>query len=137
LGARGKPALATAPKRTRLEFNLSHSGDLALFAFARSPVGVDVEVARPGVDVIALAGRVFGPEQVERLKSLGLPEREREFLRAWVRHEAVLKCRGAGIGTPADERGLWLAELDVGSEAAAAVALEGVPEELCLWDWAS
>ena len=142
VGAHGKPALLINPTRAddagaRLCFNLSHSGDLALFALSRAPVGVDVEVVRPGIDVIALAERALGHAEAERLRQLPAPKQSLEFLRAWVRHEASLKCRGSGLGARVDKRGLWLADLDVGSGAAAAVALDGTPEKLCLWEWAA
>jgi 4'-phosphopantetheinyl transferase len=140
VGARGKPALLHEPARTdaaeaRLCFNLSHSQDLALYAFARTQVGVDVEVARPGIDAIALAERVFGHGEGGRLRRLPESARAREFLRAWVRHEASLKCYGSGLGASAGRHGLWLAELEVGTGAAAAVALDRAPRQLCLWEW--
>jgi len=119
-GEHGKPRLAGDEQ---LFFNVSHAGDLALFAFASRDVGVDVELPRPAVDVMAVAERTFGRSEAERLKSLDPAEREREFLRAWVRHEAALKCRGSGIGGEVDESGLRVTELDVGPKAAAAVAI--------------
>ena len=122
-----------------MSFNLSHSGQLALYAFTETgAVGVDVEVARRPIDEIAIAARTFGPAEARRLGGLDPAIREREFRRAWVRHEAELKCRGTGIGGP--EAGLggrepWTAELEVGPRAAAAVAAEHPPRELCCWDW--
>jgi 4'-phosphopantetheinyl transferase len=150
LGRHGKPALLVESARSqerddpsahaddsgaRLCFNLSHSGDLALYAFSRIQVGVDVEVARPGIDPIALAERALGYKEAERLRQMPDAERGSEFLSAWVRHEAALKCRGTGLGRPAEENELWLADLDVGGNAAAAVARVEKPEELHLWDW--
>lgn len=140
VGAHGKPALLREPARTddtgaQLCFNLSHSGDLALYAFAETRVGVDIEVAKPGIDAIALAERVFGRDEVERLQGLSESARAREFLRAWVRHEASLKCHGSRLGARVETRGLWLAELDVSADAAAAVALDKAPTQLCLWEW--
>src|SRR5450432_864531 len=46
-GAHGKPALEGA---TSLQFNLSHSGEAAVFAFGRMELGVDIERIRPDVD---------------------------------------------------------------------------------------
>jgi 4'-phosphopantetheinyl transferase len=133
-GPHGKPALLSGS--VSLHFNVSHSEDLALYAFAKIPVGVDVEIERPGIDAIALAERAFDRDQADRLRRLPAGERERAFLRVWVRHEASLKCRGDGLGAYLDQSGLWLTDIDVGSGAAAAVALDGTPEELCLWEWA-
>jgi hypothetical protein len=91
------------------------------------------------VDVLALAARAFGPAEAERLRRLDPDSREQEFRRAWVRHEAALKCLGTGIGAaPAAEAGRrspWIAELDMGAGAAAAVALTAAPSEMRCWEW--
>ena len=135
-GAHGKPALLDDP----LSFNISHSGQLALYAFAQGgAVGVDVELVRRPIDEVAIAARAFGPAEARRLEALEPAIREREFLRAWVRVEAELKCRGTGIGAGNegprdDDPWLWLAELEVGPRAAGAVALEHPPRELRCWD---
>jgi 4'-phosphopantetheinyl transferase len=137
-GPHGKPGL---PPPSPLSFNLSHSGELALFAFTTAgSVGVDVEVARRPIDTLALAGRVFGAGAAAHLERLEGTEREEEFLRLWVRHEASLKCLGTGMGgaeagTPAGGPAPWVADLKIGGRAAAAVALDAAPEELCCWDW--
>jgi len=126
-GPHGKPDLA-APAAP-LRFNLSHSAEVALYAFATDvPVGVDIEVRRRPIDPIGLARRALGPEEACRLAVLDPALREREFLRAWTRHEAILKCLGVGIATPEGDREgppVWVAELDVGPDAAAAVAVQG------------
>lgn len=137
-GAHGKPELEQTPARgLQLSFNLSHSGTLALYAFALGEaVGIDVEVARRPLDEVAIAARLFGPGEAGRLQGLEQGEREREFLRAWVRKEAKLKCRGSGISAGTDEEGVtWIAELSVGPRAAAAVACERPPRQLLYRDW--
>lgn len=128
-GPNGKPALAG---RGSLEFNLSHSGSTGLLAFALdNPVGVDVELPERKVrDALGAAGRVLGEEEAERLRRLPEDERDLEFLRAWVRHEAALKCVGEGLGTAVDPAGLWIREVDVGPDAMAAVALVREPREV-------
>jgi len=135
-GAHGKPALAEQP--TRCFFNVSHSGDVGLFAFSlNTAVGVDIELAQRDRDLLALATRIFGREQGQRLSGLAPSIREREFLRMWVRYEARLKCDGSGIGGPSgDGPEPWLAELDVGPRAAAAVAAGREPSQLCCWNFA-
>jgi 4'-phosphopantetheinyl transferase len=135
----GKPVLADDPQE--LHFNLSHSGDLALYAFSATvSVGVDVELERRHVDVLAVAARTFGPAEAERLRGLDPSVRRREFLRAWVRHEAELKCLGVGIGgADVDLAGPrpWIAELDAGPRGAGAVAAGCEPLEIRHWEWAS
>jgi 4'-phosphopantetheinyl transferase len=138
LGEHGKPMLATAGAKL-LHFNLSHSGDLALYAVSgERAVGIDVEVTRRQVDELAIAARVLGEAEAARLGAIDPETRTREFLRAWVAHEAAVKCRGTGLGRRSEDSpaaGLWTAELDVGPGAAAAVVAEERPSELCLWEW--
>lgn len=130
-GERGKPSVVAGDG---VEFNLTHSGGLALLAFAReNPVGVDVELAGRVRDPLAVAEREFGQEEAERLRALDSVQLEPEFLRLWVRHEAALKCRGEGLGGDDAPGGLVLVDLDVGSGAAAAVALEREPDSVSQW----
>ncbi len=154
IGEHGKPALvrdadespAARPPSSadsagppELSFNMSHSGQLALYAFnADGAVGVDVEAARRPIDDLAIAARILGATEARHLQALDPATRRREFLRAWTRHEAELKCLGVGIGgAPADAggRGLWVAELELGPGAGAAVAAERPARELRCWDW--
>lgn len=150
VGRHGKPRLAGDGWRA-LSFNLSHSQQLALYAFAAvGSVGVDVELARvkgpqAAGDRVALARRTFGEQEARRLLALHPAARELKFLRLWTRHEAELKRRGTGIGAASaadrvDEEAReqpWIVELDVGARAAAALAVErGSAAELRLWEWA-
>jgi len=136
---RGKPTLA---ELATVSFNLSHSGALAAYAFcADAAVGVDVERDRRALDEIAIAARVLGDATAARLRALADPRaRRREFLRAWTRYEAELKCLGMGIGAGAGAAdsptaGLWVAELDLGPQAAGAVACAREPRMLRRWAW--
>jgi 4'-phosphopantetheinyl transferase len=141
LGPHGKPALACAEDlpTTDLCFNLSHSGGLALYAVTLGhAVGIDVEAPHRRIDELAIAARVLGREQARRLTELDPQSRTREFLRAWVAHEAAVKCLGLGLAAPTEGRpqnGLWTTQLDVGPDFAAAVAVDGGRCELRRWEW--
>jgi 4'-phosphopantetheinyl transferase len=124
--AGGKPVLRSERAPC---FNLSHSGDVAVYALARHPVGVDVELMRAADaarrrDHVALARRAFGVPVAERLAGSAEDTQEREFLRLWTRHEAALKLAGGGIGAGVDHApaDAWIVELDLGSVVVAAVA---------------
>jgi hypothetical protein len=142
IGPHGKPALAGvgAPP---LQFNMSHTRGLALYAIAReTAVGVDVERPRPGIDTVRLARRFITAREADRLAELAPVERDAAFLKAWVRHEATVKCLGTGIGsakleTLAPGDWPWVAELDPGDGAAAAVAASVPPETVRRWRWRS
>ena len=67
----------------------------------------------------------------------GTLDDEKKFLRAWTAYEARLKCAGSGIGglpQPQLEEA-WVAELEVGTRAAAAVAARRGPRDLRTWAW--
>jgi 4'-phosphopantetheinyl transferase len=140
-GTQGKPGLdAETQPDTDLRFNSSHSGALALYVVTVGhEVGVDIEVARRQVDEVAVAARVLGREQASHLARLDPQARRREFLRAWVAHEAAVKCRGTGLTAPSQRPlagELWTAELDLGPRAAAAMAVDGRGWcDLVLWEW--
>lgn len=137
-GPHGKPVLAGAGS---IHFNLSHSGEIALYALALGrDVGVDVELPRRAVDHVTIARRVLGDREADHLATLDPAHREREFLRGWVRWEAVLKCRGTGIGAadaPAAGPDPWVHDLDVDPPAAAAVAVDGGPCQVRCWQWSA
>lgn len=139
-GPHGKPHL-TGDQAVR--FNLSHSGNDALFAFTSAgEVGVDIERMAP-VDPLELAQTCFS--EAERAELCALPPNQRStaFFHGWVRKEAVIKADGRGVSMGLDTfsvtlRGRarvaeappgyplarWrLQSLDVGARAHAAVAV--------------
>jgi 4'-phosphopantetheinyl transferase len=123
--AGGKPRLAEAPGR--LSFNLSHSGGLALVAVAPGgvEVGVDVERLRPRRDLVRLAARWLpGADAAAVADAASDDERERRFYAAWTRHEARVKCTGAGLGGPPPGDEIVARQLEVGAGYAAAVAFD-------------
>lgn len=92
----GKLHLFNSPGQ--LEFNLSHSHDLALFAFSRqAPVGIDVEWLGREVATAEIAGRYFSRLEQDQLNDLPAEERPRGFMECWTRKEAYLKARGSGL----------------------------------------
>lgn len=98
-GAFEKPRLAGDGP----QFNLSHSGSLALFAFTDDvEIGIDVE--RDHVDFARerIAERFFSPAEVRVLRSLPEPLQPYAFLTCWTRKEAFIKARGDGLSLPLD-----------------------------------
>ncbi len=99
VGSKGKPALASERNPLALEFNLSHSGNLALYAFSRSrPVGIDVEALHPERDIEKIADEFYTPREAASIKELPEPERLLAFFTCWTRKEAYLKAHGEGLG---------------------------------------
>lgn len=95
----GKPSILGAP----LDFNLSHSADIAVFAFTSGcAIGVDVEQVRPMPDMIPIARRLFAKEECADLLSTPAAERNHAFFRCWTRKEAFIKAAGQGLSYPLD-----------------------------------
>jgi 4'-phosphopantetheinyl transferase len=125
LAPSGKPRLAREPDR--LAFNLSHSGGLALIAVAPggTEVGVDVERLRPRRDLARLAERWLPAADAAAVAAADAAEREAVFYAAWTRHEARVKCTGAGIAGAAPGPEVLAHQLEIDAGYAAAVAFEG------------
>ena len=97
----GKPSLTGAHESTRLRFNLSHSGNLAIFAFVLDRnVGVDIERVRTDIEVDAVAHRFFSSCERLALASLPVSEKYLGFFNCWTRKEAFVKAVGQGLSLP-------------------------------------
>lgn len=96
-GPTGKPSLAS----NALDFNISHTEGVAVFAFARRcELGVDVERIRALPDMMEIAGRFFCRGESEELTGLPDGDRERAFFDCWTRKESYIKATGNGLSTP-------------------------------------
>jgi 4'-phosphopantetheinyl transferase len=102
VNAFGKPAL-DASFASSLEFNLSHSGGWALFAFAWDRrVGVDIELCRSEVNFAALADSVFSSKERQFLRLMPAAYRAPAFYACWTRKEAYIKAQGQGMSLALD-----------------------------------
>ena len=103
--AYGKPALASHHSGADVRFNLSHSGDMALYAVARSrEVGVDIEWTGRRLDQPEqIAERYFSPAEREALRKLPEAQKRRGFFHAWTRKEAYIKAKGKGLYLALDQ----------------------------------
>jgi phosphopantetheinyl transferase len=123
----GKPRLSR--EAGRLSFNLSHAGGLAMVAVAPggTEVGVDVERLRPRRDLVRLAERWLPAADAAAVAAADEGGREAAFYAAWTRHEARVKCTGAGLAGPAPGPEVIAHQLRVDDGYAAAVAVAGTP----------
>lgn len=90
----GKPSL---PAEIGLYFNLTHSHDLILYAFASEPVGIDIEFTDRKVDFDPVMRRFFSEREREDWRNNSIPSAAEAFFRGWTRKEAFLKATGEGI----------------------------------------
>ena len=102
-GPHGKPELASTGLAQGLGFNMSHSGDVILYAVARGrSIGIDVEHERPRSNFMRIAERFFSVEECEALHAFPDRDRPSAFFRWWTRKEAYVKARGDGIAAGLD-----------------------------------
>ena len=112
-GRFGKPALRGEPS---CAFNMSHSNELAVYAFAPDgDIGVDVELLREMSDTDGLARHHFTAAEQAELARAPACDRTFAFLCGWTRKEACLKAIGCGLQVNPDsfEVGVCLDRRDV------------------------
>lgn len=111
---RGKPHVADGQNRGNLRFNLSHSGDIAVYAFALdNEVGIDIEVADKRRNSLNISRSYFTDSETRSLEEIGTQEeREVGFLKLWTRKEACIKCTGDGLGVKLDSFDVSRATID-------------------------
>lgn len=102
VGPHGKPELTPTCNPAGIHFNISHSGNLALYAVGTVAVGIDVERVKPTTDIVSLARRWFTPGENRGLNQLPLRLRPDGFYAAWTRKEAYFKARGYGLSHGVD-----------------------------------
>lgn len=153
-GPQGKPSIAVSLDGMTLNFNLAHSGGVALFAVGyETEIGIDVEEIRAEFMKDNIAGRFFSVAEVAQLASLPREMQLQGFFSCWTRKEAFLKAKGVGLTQALDQFSVtvsphdharlletkwdphevsrWsLQSIDVGSDLAAAVAVGGSPRQV-------
>lgn len=99
--SRNKPGLGVPYADSGICFNVAHSGEVALLAFARRrEVGVDVEQIRRDIDIDAIARRFFSPHEQKQLAGVASEDKVEAFYRCWTRKEAYVKAKGEGLFLP-------------------------------------
>ncbi len=102
-GENGKPFLHPDHGNGELQFNMTHSRQMALYAITQGrAVGVDVEYRRRLADGGQIAKRFFSPDEA-KLVSGAPDEQQRVFFQIWTRKEAYIKAIGLGLAQPLAE----------------------------------
>lgn len=129
-GPRGKPALSRRFADSGLRFNVSHSEEVAVYAFALGrEVGIDVEAIRLPRDADDVAARFFSRSEYEAYRALDRRDRPQGFFNCWTRKEAFIKARGDGLHYPLDRFDVSLTP----GEPANILRVEGTRGEDCEW----
>jgi 4'-phosphopantetheinyl transferase len=155
----GKPAISDDQNDRALNFNLSHSAGLALYAITRGRVvGIDVEYIREDFATLDIAEHFFSKDEVRSLRAAPACRRTEAFFNCWSRKESYIKAIGMGVSYPldgftvslapdiapallkvdADEREptRWqMYEIKAGEGYAASLIVENPPVTLKRWQW--
>jgi 4'-phosphopantetheinyl transferase len=84
-----------------LRFNLSHSGSVAFYVFARGrEVGCDIEWRRPEFAQEGVAELFFSPRELRSLYAVPRRDWVEAFFNCWTRKEAFIKALGFGVFYP-------------------------------------
>lgn len=94
-GEFGKPAVSGEKE---IKFNLSHSGDVALFSFTRQrEIGVDIEQIKPDCINQAMLDQTLTEQEKNFYYALSVESRSEFFFECWTRKEAYMKACGLGL----------------------------------------
>lgn len=126
----GKPAITENFGNGTIQFNLSHSNGVALFAFTRDrKIGVDIEYIHDISDMEQIAERFFSINENKVLRSLPKLKKREAFYNGWVCKEAFVKALGCGLSRPLDRFDVSL----VPGEPAKLLRIQGDSREASRW----
>jgi 4'-phosphopantetheinyl transferase len=155
----GKPFLAPEFSSCPLNFNVSHSGSMALYAITRNmEIGVDVEHVRSDFKYEEIAERFFSANEVAIFRTIPAEKKLSAFYNCWTRKEAYIKAHGKGLSLPLDsfdvsfapwepsislvikdepqQSSHWtLLDLQPGLSYVGALAVKGIGCRFRYWDW--
>ncbi len=132
----GKPELADAFEGGLLQFNVSHSDGVVVYAVTRGrAVGIDIERVRESFDYQEIERQFFKKNEPSDFQSMSA----HAFFRRWTRSEALAKAMGKGLDqfsmAVEEKKGWTVMELDPIPGFVTAVAVEGEFCTLECFEW--
>lgn len=132
-GPYGKPALVQAQGMPTINFNMSDSQGLALYAITGDrQVGVDLEWHRPlTTDVERMLTSVCSEREMVSLRACPRWRWKEAFFICWARKEAYLKAIGEGLNRPPETVEVTLTPW----ETARLIAVDGNYQDTARWSY--
>src|SRR5262249_53602429 len=96
----GRPRVCQ-PSFGDLDFNVAHSGGIAVCLVGRGIIGVDVEDLFRRV-LLYVVDQYFSATEVQSLMQQPTQLRTRRFYEYWTLKESYIKARGLGLSLPLD-----------------------------------
>jgi 4'-phosphopantetheinyl transferase len=149
----GKPSLQGEKSDFGLQFNLSHSREQVLYAISLDlTIGVDLEWRNPNLQYLELANRICTANEWEVFKTLSATQQQDRFFKIWTRKEALIKYFGDRLfdellsyevtmpstfcdWVETQGQQVWLQDLDLWDDFAAAIALTRPPQQIQTYCW--
>ncbi len=129
-GPYGKPALVAQREGDGIHFNVSHSQDQVLYAFAQGRrVGIDLEYVRHLPESGDIVERYFSSRERSVFRALAPDARVEAFYRGWTCKEAYIKATGHGFEIAPDRFDVAIAP----GEPARLVNVSADPAEARRW----
>lgn len=93
----GKPFVSPIVD-SELNFNLSHSDNIGIFAFTtKYQIGIDIEKIKDIDNIDEIMRLVFTPNEISLFKNLSIETKTDLFYRLWTAKEAFMKAIGRGF----------------------------------------
>ena len=99
----GKPVIQNTCRGDPLQFNISYSNEMVLFAFTRGRlIGVDIEFIKSIPDMDAIVESCFSSNENAEFNALPIKKRQEAFYHCWTQKEAFVKAIGDGLSRSLD-----------------------------------
>jgi 4'-phosphopantetheinyl transferase len=94
----GKPEIITAQNKQNIQFNISHSENIALIAICKNKhIGIDIEQVRDLKDYQKISERFFSKKENQAVLKEPIKNQIKTFFQIWTRKEALIKASGKGL----------------------------------------
>jgi len=97
-GEQGKPSVLEELNPEKIQFNLSHSNNMAILAVCKKhSLGIDIEYAQRKTDWSGISKRFFTQKEQQQFFTLNEATQKDAFFQIWTRKEAHMKVTGMGL----------------------------------------
>ena len=129
-GQNGKPFIISNSELSSIRFNISHSGDVVVYAFVLdTEIGIDIEKVCNIDDCMAIAKSFFSSTEIDDLQKVSRESLLEAFYSCWTRKEAYIKAKGQGLGIPLNQFSVSVRP----DLSPALVSTEFAPDEAAQW----
>ncbi len=102
-GKYGKPFISEEQNLDNIQFNLSHSGNMIIYAISKDRnVGIDIQEIKENQEIAGIVEHYFSEAEIAEFAALPEEQKLNGFYSCWARKEALIKGTGLGLSSPLD-----------------------------------